>query len=89
MTMPTPETSATRQSRPEALDNTDGTSILKNPVHWPLYDLPYFVFNYNPDFPIGQVRIANYTEVFKNWKDAFHGYHQYGLCYIFRLARKR
>lgn len=69
----------------KALGSADGTAILEIPVHWPLYDLPYFAFNYNPAFPAGQGRIANYTQVLNNWKDEFSGYHGYGLCYVLQL----
>lgn len=60
-------------------------SILEIPIHWALFDLPYFAFNYKPAFPAGQGRISNYTGVLNNWKDEFYGYHDYGLCYVLQI----
>ncbi len=60
--------------------------IVEIPIHWSLYDLPYFALNYKPvAFPAGQGRIANYTNVLDNWKDEFSGYHDYGLCFALQL----
>lgn len=62
-----------------------GEKMLEIPIHWALYDLPYFAFNYRPAFPTGQGRIANYTGVLNNWKDEYLGYHNYGLCYNLQI----
>ncbi|WP_130861384.1 polysaccharide deacetylase family protein [Bacilliculturomica massiliensis] len=70
--------------RPYYKDLGDGR-LLEIPAHWAMYDLPYFAFNYNPAFPAGQGRIANYSGVLSNWKDEFYGYHRCGLCYVLQL----
>lgn len=62
------------------LGNND--TILEIPIHWAMYDLPYFAFNYHPAFPAGQGRIANYTGVLNNWIDEFDGFREYGLNYV-------
>lgn len=62
------------------LGNND--TILEIPIHWAMYDLPYFAFNYHPAFPAGQGRIANYTGVLNNWTDEFDGFREYGLNYV-------
>lgn len=71
--------------RPYLKDLGDGDSLLEIPIHWALYDLPYFAFNYNPACPAGQGRIANYTGVLNNWKDEFQGCYEYGLCCVLQL----
>lgn len=71
--------------RPYKKDIGTGKALLEIPIHWALYDLPYFAFNYRPAFPKGQGRIANYTGVLNNWKDEFYGYHNYGLCYVLQV----
>ncbi|MDW5299175.1 MAG: polysaccharide deacetylase, partial [Sedimentibacter sp.] len=71
--------------RPYSMDLGNGMSVLQIPVHWALYDLPYFAFNYTPAFPVGQGRIANYSGVLHNWKEEFEGFYNYGLCYVLQL----
>lgn len=71
--------------RPYRKEIGTGTPLLEIPIHWALYDLPYFAFNYKPAFPKGQGRIANYTGVLNNWKDEFYGYYHYGLCYVLQI----
>lgn len=71
--------------RPYDKDLGDGEWLLEIPIHWALYDLPYFAFNYKPAFPAGQGRIANYSGVLSNWKDEFDGYYEYGLCYVLQV----
>lgn len=71
--------------RPYRLSLSNGNSILEIPIHWALFDLPYFAFNYRPAFPIGQGRIANYSGVTFNWMDEFAGYYEYGLCYVLQV----
>lgn len=70
--------------RPYILDVGTGT-LVEIPIHWALFDLPFFAFNYRPAFPKGQGRIANYTQVLNNWKDEFKGYYENGLCYVLQL----
>lgn len=65
------------------LDN--GRKQLEIPIHWVMYDLPYFAFNYHPAFPIGQGRMANYQGVVHNWIDEFEGYYERGLGYVLQV----
>lgn len=71
--------------RPYFKELDNGEEFLEIPIHWALFDLPYFAFNYRPAFPAGQGRISNYTGVLNNWKDEFWGYHNYGLCYVLQI----
>lgn len=71
--------------RPYFKQLNDDKQLLEIPIHWALFDLPYFAFNYRPAFPSGQGRISNYTGVLNNWKDEFFGYHNYGLCYVLQI----
>lgn len=59
--------------------------LLEIPIHWDLFDFPYFGFNYGPAFPAGQGRVANYTQVLENWMNEYKGYHENGLCYVLQL----
>jgi peptidoglycan/xylan/chitin deacetylase (PgdA/CDA1 family) len=70
--------------RPYYLD-VGGERILEIPIHWDLFDFPYFGFNYGPAFPSGQGRIANYTQVLENWINEYKGYKENGLCYVLQL----
>lgn len=60
-------------------------NLVEIPIHWALFDFPYFAFNYRPAFPKGQGRISNYTQVLNNWKNEYIGYHKEGLCYVLQL----
>lgn len=71
--------------RPYYLSINESVDMLEIPIHWALYDLPYFAFNYNPAFPAGQSRIANYSGVLSNWKEEFEGFYEYGLGYVLQL----
>lgn len=62
-----------------------GQPLLQIPIHWALYDLPHFAFNYNPAFPSGQGRVSRYSGVLDNWKDEFDGYRERGLCYVLQI----
>lgn len=64
---------------------TAAGSLLEIPIHWDLYDFPYFGFNYGPAFPAGQGRIANYTQVLENWLNEYQGYRENGLSYVLQL----
>lgn len=57
-------------------------SLMEIPMHWELHDFPYFAFNYGPAFPIGQGRVASYSQVTKTYQREFDGYYQYGLAYV-------
>ncbi|WP_406347884.1 polysaccharide deacetylase [Streptomyces sp. NBC_00144] len=59
--------------------------LIEIPVHHELHDHPYFFFNLDPAFPVGQSRIASYREVLGNWTTEFDAYRRFGLCYTLRL----
>lgn len=66
--------------------NDLGTSkFLEIPIHWSLYDLPYFAFNFTPPIPSGQSRISCSEKVLNNWKWEYNGFHRYGSCYVLQL----
>lgn len=54
---------------PYYLNLGDGEGELYEiPIHWSLYDLPYFSFHFWPPLPNGQPRIACSDKVLNNWK---------------------
>ncbi|MDD4833250.1 MAG: polysaccharide deacetylase [Lutispora sp.] len=59
--------------------------LLEIPIHWSLYDLPYFAFNFSPPIPAGQSRIACSDKVLNNWKWEYDGFHRYGSCYVLQI----
>lgn len=71
--------------RPYIKDIGSGESIVEIPIHWELFDLPYFAFNYRPAFPKGQGRVANYSQVLNNWKEEYYAYRDEGLCYVLQI----
>ncbi len=66
--------------RPYFMEREGLPGFLQIPVHWAMYDLPYFAFNYHPAFPAGQGRIAGYEGVLANWEDELEGFYERGLC---------
>lgn len=70
---------------PYQKDLGESQSIVEIPIHWELFDLPYFAFNYHPAFPKGQGRVANYSQVLNNWKEEYYAYRDEGLCYVFQI----
>lgn len=66
--------------RPYFMEEEGLPELLQIPIHWAMYDLPYFAFNYHPAFPAGQGRIAGYEGVLSNWEDELAGYYERGLC---------
>ncbi|WP_249977732.1 polysaccharide deacetylase family protein [Vreelandella olivaria] len=59
--------------------------IIETPLHYELEDAPYFAFNLSPAVPVGQSRIASYSETLENMKLDFEGFYRLGLCYVLRL----
>ena len=43
------------------------SGIVELPIHWELFDLPYFVFSFDPPIPPGQARSVGMDEVLQNW----------------------
>jgi peptidoglycan/xylan/chitin deacetylase (PgdA/CDA1 family) len=62
-----------------------GTAVVELPLHYELEDDPYFAFNLSPAIPVGQSRIASYTQTLGNMKMDFAAFHRFGLCYVLRL----
>ena len=63
----------------------DGGRLLEIPIHTALYDLPYFIFHFDPPIPAGQSRIACSEDVLTNWKWEYIGCRRYGACYVLQL----
>lgn len=59
--------------------------LLELPVNWGLYDLPYFVFNFDPPIPYGQSRPANVDKVLENWKLELQAAHEWNTLYVLQL----
>lgn len=59
--------------------------VVEIPLHYELEDDPYFAFNLSPAVPVGQSRIASYSETLENMKLDFEGFYRFGLCYVLRL----
>lgn len=66
-------------------NNLNKGKLLEIPVHWSLYDLPYFAFNFSPPIPGGQSRVGCSDKVLNNWKWEYDGFHRYGSCYVLQL----
>lgn len=59
--------------------------MIEIPMHWEMQDFPYFAFNFFPPFPLGECRIANYSEVMDIWLSEMKGYDELGLCYVIKF----
>jgi len=59
--------------------------MIEIPMHWEMQDFPYFAFNFFPPFPLGECRIANYSEVMDIWLSEMKGYDEFGLCYVIKF----
>ncbi len=59
--------------------------LLELPLNWGLYDLPYFVFNFDPPVPYGQSRVACIDKVLENWKIELEAAHRWGTLYTLQL----
>lgn len=54
------------------------TGILELPIHWELFDLPYFTFTFDPPIPPGQARSARMDDVLENWFYELEGARRWG-----------
>jgi peptidoglycan/xylan/chitin deacetylase (PgdA/CDA1 family) len=70
---------------PYEIELKNGGTILEIPMQWALYDLPYFVFYFDPPIPSGQSRISLSDDVLTNWKWEYDGAYRYGGCYVLQL----
>lgn len=55
------------------------------PIHWELFDLPYFTFAFDPPIPPGQSRSASMDEVLKNWEYEWEGAKRWGTLFNIQL----
>lgn len=55
------------------------------PIHWELYDLPYFAYTWEPQIPQGQGRSSNANDVLENWKIELEGAEKYGTLFNLQL----
>ena len=55
------------------------------PIHWELYDLPYFTFTFDPPIPPGQARAANMEQVLENWMTELEGARRFGTLLNLQL----
>jgi len=58
-----------------------GCGLVEIPARWDVDDYTALAYFEDPDFPIGQDRIANYNLVAQNWIDEFEGFYREGLCW--------
>lgn len=61
------------------------SQMVELPVHWELYDLPYFVYTWEPQIPQGQGRSSNANDVLENWKIELEGAKRYGTLFNLQL----
>ena len=59
--------------------------LLELPLNWGLYDLPYFVFNFDPPIPYGQSRIACVDQVLENWKIELQAAREWNTLYVLQI----
>lgn len=55
------------------------------PINWAMYDLPYFIFNFDPPIPQGQARIACAEKVLDNWMLELEGARRWGTLLVPQL----
>lgn len=61
------------------------TGILELPIHWELFDLPYFTFTFDPPIPPGQTRSARMDDVLENWFYELEGARRWGTLLNLQL----
>lgn len=62
-----------------------GVELMELPIHWELYDLPYFTFTFDPPIPPGQARAADMEQVLKNWMIELEGARRFGTLLNLQL----
>lgn len=63
----------------------ESTGLVELPIHWELFDLPYFTFAFDPPIPPGQSRSAAMDDVLKNWKYEWMGTKRWGTLMNLQL----
>lgn len=59
--------------------------IVELPIHWELYDLPYFAYTFDPPIPQSQGRSSNANDVLENWMYELEGARRYGTLMNIQL----
>ncbi len=59
--------------------------LLELPIHWELFDLPYFVFTFDPPIPQGQARSSEMDQVLENWMCELRGARHFGTLLNLQL----
>lgn len=60
-------------------------SLMELPIHWELFDLPYFVFTFDPPIPPGQARSARMDDVVGNWMIELEGAKRFGTLFNLQI----
>ena len=55
------------------------------PIHWELYDLPYYAYTFEPMIPCGQDRCSAADDVLQNWKIELEAAKRFGTLYNLQL----
>ena len=63
----------------------ENSGIMELPVHWELFDLPYFTFTFDPPIPPGQARAASMDDVLANWYYELEGARRWGTLFNLQL----
>ena len=63
----------------------ESCGLLELPIHWELFDLPYFAFTFDPPIPPGQSRSARMDDVLKNWLYELEGARRFGTLFNLQL----
>ena len=61
------------------------SGLVELPVHWELFDLPYFVFTFDPPIPPGQARSVGMEQVLQNWLYELEGARHFGTLLNLQL----
>ena len=61
------------------------TGILELPIHWELFDLPYFTLTCDPPIPPGQARSARMDDVLETWFYELEGARRWGTLLNLQL----
>ncbi len=60
-------------------------NLVELPIHWELYDLPYFTFTFDPPIPPGQARSSKMEDVLDNWIIEISGARKYGTFFHLQI----
>lgn len=63
----------------------EASAIVELPIHWELFDLPYFTFTFDPPIPPGQARAASMDDVLTNWCYELDGARRWGTLFNLQL----